>query len=545
MRRETVTKWILTLATLGSGVITLVSLITPSIPERAALVRSIFPLEFLRLSRFSTLLTGFALVISSFNIYKRKKRAYQTVLVLSILSIFLHLTKGLDYEEALFSMALLCLLFWTRKSFTVGSSTPDLRLGLIRLGVAAAIAVGYGTAGFRLLERSEFGVDTTLRECFIRSLRFLTLVGDRSVVPQTRHALWFLESLYLITVTAAAYSVFALFRPVLYRLTVLPRERALAAEILSRHGRSALDYFKNRQDKSFFFSNSGESFIAYSVGANFAVALGDPVGPDEEAEEIILGFLRFCRSNDWRVAFHETLPDLVPVYRRLGFKKLKVGDDAVVDLAQFDLAGRSMKKIRHNIHAIRKAGIRTVRHEPPISDSLLARVKEVSDEWLKIPGRRERRFSVGMFDPGYIRTTPLFTAEQADGRVLAFVNIVPSYRKGESTVDLLRRRIRAPNGIMDFLFVELFLHFKEQGYERFNLGMAPMAGFQAREEASREERAVHFFFQRMNFLFSYRGLHEFKAKFATHWEPRYEIYRRTLDLPRLAIALGKVSEVRP
>ena len=47
-----------------------------------------------------------------------------------------------------------------------------------------------------------------------------------------------------------------------------------------------------------------------------------------------------------------------------------------------------------------------------------------------------------------------------------------------------------------------------------------------------------YFFQCLNFLFSYRGLREYKSKFTTHWEPRYAIYRKPLDLPRLAGGIG-------
>jgi phosphatidylglycerol lysyltransferase len=96
---------------------------------------------------------------------------------------------------------------------------------------------------------------------------------------------------------------------------------------------------------------------------------------------------------------------------------------------------------------------------------------------------------------------------------------------------------------MDYLFVKLFLLCKAQGFTRFNLGMAPMAGFQEREEASAAEKAVHSFFQRLNFLFSFSGLKAYKAKFADYWEPRYVVYRNALDLPKVGIALGKVSEM--
>lgn len=44
-------------------------------------------------------------------------------------------------------------------------------------------------------------------------------------------------------------------------------------------------------------------------------------------------------------------------------------------------------------------------------------------------------------------------------------------------------------------------------------------------------------------MFSYTGLRAYKAKFASFWEPRYEVLRSLLDLPRLGIALSKVGEL--
>jgi len=143
-----------------------------------------------------------------------------------------------------------------------------------------------------------------------------------------------------------------------------------------------------------------------------------------------------------------------------------------------------------------------------------------------------------------VSSTPVFTAADESERIQAFANIIPSYRKGETTIDLMRRREHSPAGIMDFLFVNLLILGAEQGFERFNMGMAPMAGFQEREEATAEERAIHTFFQNLNFLFSYRGLRAYKAKFATSWEPRYLIYKNALDLPGLAMALNTVSTVK-
>jgi phosphatidylglycerol lysyltransferase len=123
------------------------------------------------------------------------------------------------------------------------------------------------------------------------------------------------------------------------------------------------------------------------------------------------------------------------------------------------------------------------------------------------------------------------------------MNIIPSYAPGETTIDLMRHRQDAPDGVMDYLFIKLFERQKERGFARFSLGLAPMSGFQEGEESSAEERAVHYFIQRLNFLFSYSGMFNYKKKFATSWEPRYEIYQNVLDLPLLAYALNKAAAV--
>jgi phosphatidylglycerol lysyltransferase len=116
---------IIALITLGSGLLNVYSVIGPSLPERHAILRTVFPLEFVHLSRFATLLLGFTLVILSINIYRRKKRAIVAAMVLSVLSVVFHLTKGLDYEEAFFSLLLLLALVVTRREFTVRSGVPN------------------------------------------------------------------------------------------------------------------------------------------------------------------------------------------------------------------------------------------------------------------------------------------------------------------------------------------------------------------------------------------------------------------------------------
>lgn len=540
-KRQRFMIWLVTAVTLGSGILNLLSVMGG--PNHPHYWQEIFPLEFIRLSRTVIVLTGFALIVSSVNIYRRRRRAWLMVMALTSFSVVFHLTKGLDYQEATLSFALLLLLIASRSTFRVKSAAPDIRVAVLRLLVAAAVALGYGIAGFWFLDLRHFNVNFHIGDAVLTTLRLLTLSGDPRLTPHTHYAHWFLNSIYLIAVVAVAYAGFALFRPVVYRLSTLPRERARGQQIIERYGRTSLDYFKLWKDKSFFFSPTHNMFISYAVSRSVALALGDPVGPADEIEPTVREFAAFCEENGWACGFHQTLPDFLDIYRNIGFRKLKIGDDAIVDLPSFTLEGKARKEFRSKVRQLESMGIHIREYEPLLSDEVVGTLKEVSNEWLQIPGRRERTFTLGQFEREYVRYTPVLAACDEKGNLLAFVNLIQT-GPVELTADLMRRRTEAPNGIMDYLFVKVFLWAKEHGYQYFNMGMAPMAGFDEREEATAEERAIHSFFQQLNFLFSFRGLRHYKAKFAGRWEPRYLIYRNPLDLPRLALALRRLSEVK-
>ncbi len=544
MKRTSYSIALVTLVTLGSGIINILSVVGPSLPERYALLKRVFPLEFLHLSRFMTLLIGLALLVSALNIQRRKRRAWLMVSILAAASIVFHITKGLDYEEATASALLLGLLYVLRPRFTVASGTPQWGHAFARLAIAVGAAFGYGVAGFWLLDKREFGVDFHIGAALHQTVLVLSLIADPTVTPHTHYARWFIQSLYLMTYAAFAYSILALFRPVVYRLRTHAHERETARQIVALYGRSSSDYFKLWPDKTLYFSPSRRSFLAYRVGAGFAVVLGDPVGPVEEAAELIAGFGHYCRERDWAMAFHQATPDYLPLYSRAGFKYLKIGDEAIVDLTAFTLQGRKAKDLRYAISHLEKRGIRTERWEPPLTDEQIRALKEVSDEWLSLPGRRERQFTLGRFDAEYIRGTPVVAALDAGGRVLAFVNLIPTPVPGESTGDLMRRRDDVPNGTMDYLFAKLLLSEQQRGIKRYNFGLAPLSGFQDNEQPNRQERALHAMARQLGFLFSYKGLYSYKAKFATRWEPRYVVYRNLVDLARFAVALGRVSEIR-
>ena len=536
---------LVTLLTLASGLLNIYSVIGPSLADRLQSLRHYFPLEFISFSRSVVLVIGFGLVVLSWNIHRRKRTAWWLAMGATLFSTVFHLTKGIDYEEASISALLAFALILSRQCFTVRSRTEGFRDALLRLGLAATVAFSYGTVGFWLLEPREFRYDFGWKEAAQAALSYLSFgAGAGSVlVPHTHYAAWFLDSLWITSTVGLLYAGYVLFRPAYYAFRLHPLELEEAKRIVERHGRSTQDFFKAWPDKSFYFSPTRESFLAYRVAADCAVVLGDPVGPSSELRSLIADFLAYCHENDWRLTFHQATPDLLDVYESLGFRRFKVGDDAVVELEKFQLEGRTGKALRSTITKVERSGLSFEVHEAPLDDALLRDLKYVSDSWLGLAGRKERQFTLGHFNVDYLRSTTVLAVRDASGELQAFLNIIPSHVPGEATLDLMRRRADSMNGVMDYLFTKVLLHCKSSGYSRFSLGMAPMAGFQPGEASSAEERAIHAFFQKSNVGFSFQGIRDYKSKFATSWEPRYILFRHHLDLARLAIALRKVSEM--
>ena len=91
----------------------------------------------------------------------------------------------------------------------------------------------------------------------------------------------------------------------------------------------------------------------------------------------------------------------------------------------------------------------------------------------------------------------------------------------------------APKGVMEALFVHLMLWGKQQGYQWFALGMAPLSGFEPSPVASLWNRIGVFLYEHGEALYNFQGLRAYKEKFNPVWEPRYLAYPGGLRLPRI------------
>lgn len=528
--------WSATLLTGLVGIVNLLSSVTPNLYGRNHWLKQFLPFEIRASGHIFAALTGFVLLALAANLLRRKRVAWLLTIGLLVISIISHLLKGWDYEESLLSAFLLVHLILIRHVFTAQSDRPSIARGVRVLIGALLFTLAYGTIGFYLLD-GKFSENFNWREAVIQTLAMFFTEDNWGLQPKSQFGDFFANSIYIIAVCTITFAVVMLLQPVFMSNPATPGEQQKAKEIVQQYGHSSLAALTLLSDKSYYFSPSGRSIIAYVPKGRGAIALGDPIGPVEDRKEVIVSFQQFCQRNDWYPAFYQTLPDDIELYKSVGFKVLKIGEEAIVDLKTFTLQGKAGKNFRPSINRLTKLGYEIQFFEPPIPHKLLYQLKPVSDEWLKIAQGSEKRFSLGWFDEDYLRNCQIAVVYNPEGEISAFTNIVPEYQLNEATIDMMRHRQSIENGTMDFLFISILQYFKEQGYDSFNFGLSALAGVGENPESRRLEKGLHYLYEHLNGFYNFQGLHAYKEKFRPRWEGRYLIYPSLAALPDVVVAL--------
>jgi phosphatidylglycerol lysyltransferase len=285
-------------------------------------------------------------------------------------------------------------------------------------------------------------------------------------------------------------------------------------------------------DKAFLFSDDRRAFIMYAGAGRSFVAMGDPVGPQSAAAELVWQFKELCdRHGSWPV-FYEASAGTLPLYIDAGLSALKFGEEARVPLAVFSLQGGTRKAQRHIIKSVEREGAHFEVVAAAAVPALLDDLAAVSDAWLAEKRTREKGFSLGYFDATYLAQFPLAIVRRGD-HIVAFANLWCSGEHSEVSPDLMRYRQPAPTSVMEYLFLRIILWAQEQGYQWLNLGIAPLSGLEARTAAPLWNRLGALAFQYGEQFYNFQGLRQFKEKFDPEWRAKYLVYPGGLLLPRV------------
>ncbi len=490
-------------------------------------------------SRYALLAAGIALLASAPGLLHGKRQAWLIATLAIAAALVAHPFKRVDYVGIAANASVLGLLLTFAASFPARSDPARARQGVIWLVVGELGVLLYGVSGLYLLDR-HFAGSTTFLDSLEDGVRLLFVLPSTTIDPVTRHGAWFIDSVRAGAIAIFLISAYHLLHPVIQRRSAGGEERRRVTSLLERYAGSAIAYFHLLPDKSYFFASEGEAFIGYRVVGHAAVALGEPIGEPAARRRVVREFAEFCDLNGWAFCFHQVTETGAVELRGAGLQALKVGEEAVVPVQSFALAGKSFKHLRNTVNRLQRDGFTFEVLPAPIDEATTEQLQAISDAWLRDGGHRERAFSLGSFTRAYVRSCDVAVVRAPGGKIEAFANLIPAYNGSDGNFDLMRRRPTAEDGAMDFLFVGLIEHFRAQGLQGLNLGLAPLANIEA---TGLTGLALRQLYERGGRTFNFQGLRAFKEKWKPDWQPRYLCYRSDVQLPALALAVARAGEV--
>ena len=307
----------------------------------------------------------------------------------------------------------------------------------------------------------------------------------------------------------------------------LNKERVI--ELISKYGGSSLAHYVFVGDKYVHINKKEDVFFQYQIISDKIIVLGGPVGNKNSFSDAIKEFYDLADLYGYTLVFSGVDMNIFPELHDMGYDFLKLGQDALVKLDEFSLAGNKNKSKRQAVSRIDKAGYTFSIETPPFTDELFKELKEISDEWLN--GKKEKGFAVGYFNKEYLEMDKMAIVRNSEGEIKAFANIMPMYDNNKTlSIDLMRFKNIELNGIMDFIFVNLFEYGKENGYEFFNLGLVPLADVGESKYSFIREKIAYQIFINGNFIYSFKGLKKFKDKYASRWDDKYIAYKKESSL---------------
>lgn len=492
-----------------------------------------------------SLSAGVLLLLLAHGLKRRKRRAWRAAVALLPLGAVAQFTYRHSLLGVLISLALLTLLLRHRDEF---AALPDPRSRWRALANFVLMSAGSVLLGLLVVNAHPHRMlgDPSLADRLTHVL--YGLFGVEGPVDYRGNTSWTVAfSLGALGLLTAITTIYLAFRPEHPAARLTEDDETRLRALLARHGgRDSLGHFALRRDKAVVFSPSGKAAVTYRVVSGVMLASGDPIGDVEAWPGAIERFMDEARVHSWTPAVMGCSETGGEVWtRETGLDALELGDEAVVDVADFSLAGRAMRNVRQMVKRIERAGYETrVRRVADLSDAELDRVRRAADAWRGTDTERGFSMALGRVGDPSDGDCLIATAHKQDpepgeyGDLKAVLHFVPWGTDGAS-LDLMRRDRAADPGMNELLIVAALQAAPKLGIARVSLNFAMFRAALARGEkigagpVLRAWRGLLVFLSRW---FQIESLYKFNAKFRPRWEPRFVVYRRSADLPRIGFA---------
>ena len=501
------------------GTFLLFSNATPEVRDRLRFLGHLIPLAVVESSHFVASLTGAALLMLAYGLARRLDAAYYLTLIALPIGVVSSLLKGWNYEEAFLLALLLATLLPARRHFNRRARFTAEFLSPQWLIMTATVLVVSAWLGFFAYKNVPYSNDLWWQ---------FALSSD---APR------FLRALVGVAVGVALVALHRLLRPERTSATEPDAATLELVEKIVHESPDTLSYLALLGDKSLLFSPDKTAFVMYGVSRNCFIAMGDPIGSPKDRKDLAWAFRALADRSGAQTVFYQVRKHNLPLYLDMGLSLLKLGEEGRVPLPDFSLEGGNRRRLRRSLRVAEAEGATFDVVRGADVAKLLPQLRTVSDEWLASRKTREKGFSLGFWDDRYVALTTVAVVRR-EGEVVAFANLWEGGHREELTVDLMRYNARAPEAAMEYLFVNMMLWGRAEGFGHFNLGMAPLSGLENRQLAPVWNRVGALLFKHAENFYNFQGLHTFKQKFDPVWEPRYLASLSGLRLPGILTSIS-------
>ncbi|MGW9305100.1 phosphatidylglycerol lysyltransferase domain-containing protein [Streptomyces cyaneofuscatus] len=383
------------------------------------------------------------------------------------------------------------------------------------------------------------------------ALRLISVAADDARFPGITTPGWVNVVINILSTLLLIAVVYAAFRSRRAVDPLSPEDEAKLRALLDKHGdRDSLGYFSLRREKSALWSPTGKAAVVYRVVGGVSLASGDPIGDPEAWPGAIEPWLAEAREHGWIPAVMGASEEAGTVYARHGMDALELGDEAIVETADFTLDGRAMRGVRQAYNRVKRAGYEvTIRRHADIPEAEMAELVRRADDWRD--GETERGFSMALGrlgDPAdgqcvMLECRNASEGDEAPGELRALLSFVPWGPHGLS-LDLMRRDREAENGLTEFMVIQLLQRSGEIGITQVSLNFAMFRSVFERGSrlgagpVLRLWRALLSFFSRW---WQIESLYRANAKYRPIWEPRFMLFEKSADLARISVAAGRAE----
>ena len=332
-------------------------------------------------------------------------------------------------------------------------------------------------------------------------------------------------------------------------ITVRPSQqafsgRAKALALLKSGGGGSLSYWGMWEGNHYWFSADGRAVVAYRVVNGVAVTTSQPFGYQDSALAATAEFARFCDDNGWIPFYYGIQPEFAAACVEMGLTAVVIGDETLVHPADWNPTGKRWQDIRSSINRAEREGVRAVwTRFSELTPRHVSQIEEISELWVTEKELPEMGFTLGGIDELRDDEVHLMIAIDSSERIVGITSWLPSFSEGNIvgwTLDFMRRVPGGPNGVMEFLIARAAERFRDDGVEFLSLSTAPLTrGSGADLENTSIARLLRYIGTRLEPVYGFQSLFNFKRKFQPEFRPVYMAYPDSLALPTIGVALAR------